>query len=182
MILIGFTNKVAWGVTALGADQADLFLLQTDREHADQYLFDQEWRAMQVRHERIQVRDGEPVDLVVRETHLGPVTTDFCFAQPDQEVAMRRVPLCEQDRETIQAAWGMMRAGSVQEFTAAIEHWRFPSVNLLVGDSDGNIAYWRSRPSRSAHDIVTSPAARRIRERSRNTSGKVFSRLSSYLM
>ena len=30
IILIGFTDQVAWGVTALGADQADLFLLETD--------------------------------------------------------------------------------------------------------------------------------------------------------
>jgi acyl-homoserine lactone acylase PvdQ len=26
VILIGFTDRVAWGMTALGADQADLFL------------------------------------------------------------------------------------------------------------------------------------------------------------
>ena len=30
IVLIGFTNQVAWGMTALGADQADLFKLETD--------------------------------------------------------------------------------------------------------------------------------------------------------
>ncbi len=63
MFLIGYSSHVAWGVTALGADQADLFLLQTDAEHPDQYFFDNEWRKMTVRHETIQVRGRDPVEL-----------------------------------------------------------------------------------------------------------------------
>ena len=39
-LLIGFTPNVAWGLTALGADQADLFLLKTDPNHPNQYLLD----------------------------------------------------------------------------------------------------------------------------------------------
>ena len=52
-MLIGFSREVAWGMTALGADQADLFRLRTDRGHPDQYFFDGEWRAMEVRRERM---------------------------------------------------------------------------------------------------------------------------------
>ena len=33
VILIGFNQHVAWGMTALGADQADLFILKTDPDH-----------------------------------------------------------------------------------------------------------------------------------------------------
>jgi acyl-homoserine lactone acylase PvdQ len=48
IILIGFTDRVAWGVTALGADQADLFQLETDPARPDQYRFDNQWRPMTV--------------------------------------------------------------------------------------------------------------------------------------
>ena len=141
VILIGFTPHVAWGVTALGADQADLFRLRTDPEHPDQYFFDDTWRDMTVRREAIKVRGHEPVEYLIRTTHLGPVATEFCFAQPGEEVALKRVPVCETDRETVQAAFAMMRADSAEAFAAALSAWRFPSANMLFGDAKGNIGY-----------------------------------------
>ena len=111
IVLIGFTNQVAWGMTALGADQADLFKLETDPSRPDQYHFDGSWRPMTVHQETIQVKDRKPLQYKVRETHLGPVVTEFCFAQPgDGEVALKRIPICETDRETIQGAIAMIRA------------------------------------------------------------------------
>lgn len=142
IVLIGFTEQVAWGVTALGADQADLFLLETDLAHADQYRFDGQWRPMTIHRETILVKGGKAIEWVVRETHLGPVATAFCFAQPGEgEVALKRIPVCETDRETIQSAIAMMRAGNVREFHTALSGWRFPSVNLVFGDREGNIGY-----------------------------------------
>jgi penicillin G amidase len=141
-ILIGFTDRVAWGVTALGADQADLFLLQTDPARPDQYRFDGEWRRMRVHRETIKIKRRDSLEWVVRETHLGPVATAFCFARPEEgEVALKRVPVCETDRETIQGALAMMRARDAREFDHALSGWRFPSVNILFGDRDGNIGY-----------------------------------------
>ena len=142
ILLIGFTEKVAWGVTALGADQADLFQLETDPAHPDQYRFDGQWRAMTVHRETIKVKGQTPIEYVVRETHLGPVATPFCFAQPDEgEVALKRIPICETARETIQGAIAMLRAGNAREFDAALAGWRFPSANFVFGDREGNIGY-----------------------------------------
>jgi penicillin amidase len=142
VLLIGFTTRVAWGVTALGADQADLFILDTDPSRPDQYRFDGTWRPMTVRQEVIRVKGQKPVDWTVRSTHLGPVATAFCFARPDEgEVALKRIPMAETNRETIQGAIAMMRAKNVREFDAALASWRFPSVNVIFGDREGAIGY-----------------------------------------
>lgn len=142
IILIGFTDKLAWGVTALGADQADLFLLETDPARPGQYRFDGVWRDMTVHRETIQVKGREPLEFTVRETHLGPVATDWCFARPgDGEVALKRIPMCESDRETIQGAIAMMRARDVGEFDRALAGWRFPSINIVFGDRGGDIGF-----------------------------------------
>ncbi len=156
IILIGFNENVAWGMTALGADQADLFLLKTDAEHPDQYEYDGEWRDMKVREETIEVKDGDPETITTKETHHGPVVTAFAFGVPaGREVALRRVPICESDRETIQGALGMMRAGDVHEFAAALPGWRFPTANVVFGDREGNIGYWSlgALPVRSAKGV-----------------------------
>jgi len=142
ILLIGFSECVAWGVTALGADQADLFMLDTDPNHPDQYRFDGQWRPMTVRHEVIRVKGRESLRWTVRETHLGPVATAFCFAQPEEgEVALKRIPVCETDRETIQGAIAMMRARNARQFDNALSGWRFPSVNVVFGDRNGGIGY-----------------------------------------
>ena len=141
-LLIGFNRSVAWGLTALGADQADLFQLQTDAEHPNEYRWDGKWRKMDVRTELIKVKDGAAVELVVRETHLGPVVSEFCFRQTgDPEVALKRVPMCEPDRDTIQGVFAMMRAKNASQFAKAFDDWRFPSANCVYGDADGHIGY-----------------------------------------
>ena len=141
-ILIGWNEHVAWGVTALGADQADLFRLKTQKDRPNQYWFDGKWRAMNVRRETIGVKGGRPIPLTVRETHFGPVVTEFAFARPgDPQVALKRVPICETDRETIQALVPMLRARDARGFAKALRLWRFPSANIVFADRGGNIGY-----------------------------------------
>lgn len=142
IVLIGFSDKVAWGATALGADQADLFRLTTARDKPDQYQIDGRWHAMKVRRETVEVKDGEDQSIAIRETVFGPVVTQFAFARPeDGQVAVKRIPMCETDRETIQGAIAMMRARNVHEFDRALEGWRFPSINSVFGDKNGDIGY-----------------------------------------
>ncbi len=162
IILIGWNRHVAWGMTALGADQADLFRLQTDADHPDQYEFDGERRPMDIMREEIKVRGGRSQTIVVRQTHLGPIVNEFAFARPgDPPVALKRIPICETDRDTIQGALAMMRARDVREFHQALEGWRFPTANVVFGDSRGSIGYSTigALPLRSPHALEEGGAA-----------------------
>jgi len=142
MILIGFTSYVAWGLTALGADQADLFLLKTDPDHPNQYWFDGRWWPVQVREEVFRVRGGRPVRKQIRWTRFGPVVNDLVLGKPRGVlVVLKRIPICETDRETIQAALPMWRAQNAKEFHQALRLWRFPSANIVFGDREGHIGY-----------------------------------------
>ena len=141
-LLIGFNQRIAWGLTALGADQADLFRLETAPDHPDAYRWNGEWRKMQVRTERIKVKGGPDVDLTVRDTHLGPVVSAFSFRGPDDpEVALKRVPICEPDRDTFEGVFALMRANSAAEVTGALRDWSFPTANCVYGDAQGHIGY-----------------------------------------
>jgi len=162
VVLIGWNEHVAWGVTALGVDQADLFVLRTDTRHPDQYFFDGQWRDMDARDETIHITGGRPRRIIVRETHLGPVVTGISLGvRPGEEVALKRIPICETDRETVQGALAMIRSQNVNEFAQAIGGWRFPSVNMLCGDRNGDIGYWAlaAVPIRSRHALSGGRAA-----------------------
>jgi len=143
VILIGWNEHVAWGVTALGADQADLFLLQTDPDRPNEYRFDGEWRELKVWKETLPIKGQDSVTLELNESHWGPVVTPIAAGlRPGEEASLKRVPLCETTRETVQGFWGMIRAKNGEEFARALEGWRFPSANLVFGDQSGRIGFW----------------------------------------
>ena len=142
VILIGFTDKVSWGMTALGADQADLFVLKTDADHPNQYSFDGKWRDMHVRTETVRVKNARPTTLTLKETHLGPIVTPIAAGvRRGHQVALKRIPNCQTDRETIQGAVAMMRANDARQFQKALGLWQFPSANCVFADTNGNIGY-----------------------------------------
>ncbi|MHC4399882.1 MAG: penicillin acylase family protein [Planctomycetota bacterium] len=142
VVLIGWNPHVAWGMTALGADQADLFRLETDAEHPDQYQFDGQWRPIEVIREEIRVKGGRPRPLEIRQTHFGPIVNEFAFSRPgDPPVAMKRIPICETGRETIAGALAMLRARNVDELHKALAGWRFPTANVVFGDDQGDVGF-----------------------------------------
>ena len=161
-ILIGFTPDVAWGLTALGADQADLFVLKTDPNCPDQYRVDGQWLDMDVRTETIKVKDGKTRTLEVRQTHFGPVVTSIAMGvQRGDEVALKRIPICEPEHDTFRGMLAMIRAKDVRQFQQALGGWRFPSGNCVFGDRQGNIGYKTilALPIRSPHALLDERAA-----------------------
>lgn len=142
VILIGWTGNVAWGLTALGADQADQFLLKTDAAHPNQYFHDGEWKDMQVWDEVIKIKGKDDHTLTLKETHYGTLVSHTAHnVLPGQETALKRIPTCETDRETIQGFISMIRAQDTKSFIAASAGWRFPSANMVVGDKHGDIGF-----------------------------------------
>jgi penicillin amidase len=141
-LLIGFNPRVAWGLTALGADQADLFRIETDPAYPDQYRWNGSWRPFSVRQEPVAIRGGGGETVTIRETHLGPVVSEFAFRLAGEpEVVLKRVPLCDSGQDTIQAVFAMMRASDASEFMQALGGWRFPSANCVFGDASGRIGF-----------------------------------------
>ncbi|MBI1388297.1 MAG: hypothetical protein GC154_07605 [bacterium] len=142
VILIGWNEHVAWGMTALGADQADQFKLKMDDDHPDQYWFDGEWHDMTVWNETIKVRGGRDITITLRETRFGPVVDAIANGlEPGDHFALKRVPACEPERETFPAALAMMRSHDIESFYDALSGWRFPSANVVFADSAGKVGY-----------------------------------------
>ncbi len=161
-ILIGFTPNVAWGLTALGGDQADLFVLKTDPNRPNQYLLDGQWRDMAICEEIIKVKDGQPQTLTARQTCFGPVVTSIATGvRRGDEVALKRIPICEPQRDTFRGILEMMRARDTREFQKALGGWSFPSANCVFGDRNGSIGFKTllALPVRSAKSLLDDRAA-----------------------
>jgi len=136
-VYLGQSNDVCWTFTNVMADVQDLFV---ERVEGDSYLFEGEWRPLQIVREEIAVKGREaPEVLDVRITHHGPIVNAALGADDAEPLALRWTAL---DRPT--AFKGMfelhgIRSGS--ELVAALEGHTSPPSNLVWADRHGSIGY-----------------------------------------
>jgi penicillin amidase len=72
-IIVGRTDRIAWGFTTTNADVQDLYIEQTDPADPDRYRTPDGWARFDRRREVINVRDAAPETLIVRTSRHGPV-------------------------------------------------------------------------------------------------------------
>ena len=150
-VVIGHNERIAWGVTNLGPDVADLYLERVD---GDQYELDGTMVPLTVREETIEVAGGDPVTVMARSTARGPIVTDIRsdFAavadgfpsasgapDGDYEISLQWTALAP--GTTPQAIFAMNRARDWDGFREAAALFDVPAQNLVYADVDGNIGY-----------------------------------------
>lgn len=134
----GHNEHVAWCITHASADYQDLFVEHFDPNNPTRYEFKREWREAERRVETIVVRDSEPEELEIIETHHGPVV----IGDPKSGAALSlRYSALIDPNGTFGCLLPMLRAKTVDEFDAAMRGWVDPCNNLIMADTSGNIAY-----------------------------------------
>ncbi|QYJ15141.1 Penicillin acylase 2 proenzyme [Rubrobacter xylanophilus DSM 9941] len=138
-VVIGRNRHIAWGVTNVGADVQDLYVLE-EAEGGRGYRHGGEVLPYRMREERIRVKDAEDVVLRVRETVYGPVISGVVDAPGARPLALRWTSL-EPEDGTIEAFLGINRARNWREFNEALRAYKAPSQNFVYADEEGNIGY-----------------------------------------
>jgi penicillin amidase len=138
-VAVGHNERIAWGLTIVGTDQADLFVEETHPDDPRQYKVESRWEAMRVVHEEIRVRGrAEPVKLELRFTRHGPVV---------HQDESRRLAFAlkwsgsEPGGAAYLASLSVGRAGNRAEFLRALEGWKIPALNMAYADVDGEIGW-----------------------------------------
>jgi penicillin amidase len=162
-LLIGSTGATAWGATALGIDQADLFRLVVDPSgHPGQYQLDGVWLPWDVEQDETILVAGEaPLVTNYRACVFGPVVTELVAdAHPGEEYAAKMVPLHDPAQDSFAGFVRMLRADDVDELALALAEVTWPSLNSIFAGADGRVGYWANgaAPVRS----LSSPLGGRI--------------------
>lgn len=145
-VIIGHNAHIAWGVTNLGPDVQDLFIEQLNPDDPSQYLFEGQWRDLEIVREEILVAGQEqPEVILVRRTHHGPIINDVAGGSQEswsfgwQPLALSWTAL--EPGSLIRSVLLLDRATNWQEFREALRHWDVPSQNFVYADVEGNIGY-----------------------------------------
>jgi penicillin G amidase len=138
-VALGHNEHIAWGITIVGTDQADLYVEETHPQDPAQYKVGADWEKMTLVHERIAVRGANaPVDVELRFTRHGPV-----IHQDDKR--QRAFALRWSGSEPGGAAYlgglAVSRARNKAEFLGALKCWKIPALNFVYADKDDNIGW-----------------------------------------
>ena len=162
-VIIGHNNRIAWGLTNLGPDVADLYV---EKVTGDSYEFDGVTKPLLRRDEKISVAGGDDVKIEIRATEHGPLLSGFAgtvypqiasdypkaaavptpTAAPETGAAEPRYELSLQwtaltPGHTASAIFALNRATDWTSFRAAAALFEVPAQNLSYADIDGNIGY-----------------------------------------
>lgn len=150
-VIVGHNDRIAWGVTNVGPDVMDLYIEKVNPENPNQYEFDGEWVDMEVVQETVEVGGGQPVNLIIRRTHHGPIISDtygrlegfrentILDIPEDYAIALRWTAL--EPTQLFQAIFSFNTAQGWNDFREGASFFVVPSQNLVYADVEGNIGY-----------------------------------------
>lgn len=145
-VVLGRTNRVAWGFTNTGPDVQDLFLEQINPQDASQYRTPEGWAPFTVRSETIRVKGQPDVQISLRATRHGPVLSDAQAVHAEvlnlsKYVIALRWSALDADNQTVLAGLQANQARNVSELFQAFAHYHSPMQSVVAADVDGAIGF-----------------------------------------
>ena len=149
-VVLGRTDKVAWGFTNTNPDVQDLYVeaIHPDKPNlyrsGTDYAGQPVWTSFSVKQERIAVKGQEDVMFAVRTSRHGPVISDvgnMPWLNTQRYAIALRWSATDADNQTVHAGFMTNRARSVDELKRYLRYYHSPMQSAVMADVDGNIAY-----------------------------------------
>ena len=135
-LVVGSNGRVAWGFTNSAIDTVDWVRVPRDPDDSTRYRTADGWASL-VRHsEVIRVHGAADETLDIEDTQWGPILATDTDGTP-----LALAWTAQQPGAIDLKLQGMETARSVDEAIAVAQGSGIPPQNLLVGDSQGNIAW-----------------------------------------
>ena len=132
--LDGFNDRITWSATWNEPNLADVYVEEINPNNHLEYRYEGQWRPVRVEHDtcKVQGTNGmETVNLALYYTHHGPVVK---FDRARNLAYSVKLPNFRGVNYS-SALYGLMKAGNLEEFKAAISRQLMPRWNLLYTDS-----------------------------------------------
>ncbi len=138
-IIIGFNDKIAWGVTNSAVDVADWYLLKFKDQSLNEYWHDNEWKKTKKTTETIKVRGEKEFTFPLNYSHHGPIP----FLKPNQPVYAFRWSAHDPSNELL-AFYSLNRAQNYDDYKKALQTYASPAQNFIFASQEGDIALWHN--------------------------------------
>jgi len=140
-VLIGHNDHVAVGLTTTRADTQDLFLEKLVDGPSPRYAVPDGALSFKTYEEEFRVRFGSTERRTIRWSRHGPVLPILQDAAPEGHVYALAWTLLEFEDRTLDAAYGMMDARTVESMLAALADYVGPVQSMVLADDQGSIGF-----------------------------------------
>ncbi|QXV65066.1 penicillin acylase family protein [Mucilaginibacter sp. 21P] len=143
-VVIGYNQKVSWGVTNVDADVLDWYQVKFEDSTRNKYWYNNKWNNVERKIERIKVRGQADVVDTVLYTHHGPVVYDNAAMQ---KKGRSNVPvgnalrwIAHDESDEFKTFYLLNRAGNYADYRKALNYYTAPAQNFVFASVDNDIA------------------------------------------
>lgn len=143
-IIIGFNQKIAWGVTNVAADVLDFYQIRFKDNTHTSYWYDNQWKKTTQRLEKIKIRGGATETDTVFYTHQGPVVY---LQKPKDFSRSANVPIgnalrwiAHERSNELKTFYLLNRGNNYDDYHKALSYYTAPAQNFIFASVDNDIA------------------------------------------
>jgi penicillin amidase len=144
-IIIGFNEKVSWGVTNVDAAVLDWYQVKFRDKNKTEYWYNNRWNQVKKRIDTILVRGQQPIYDTVLYTHHGPVVYES--AAKKREGAPANIPVgaalrwvAHDESDEFRTFYLLNRAKNYTDYREALKYYTAPAQNFIFADINKDIA------------------------------------------
>jgi len=143
-IIIGYNDKIAWGVTNVAADVLDFYQIKFQDTTHKSYWFDNKWKRTTQRVETIVVKNKKNILDTVIYTHQGPVVY---FQKPEKFSMSKNIPtgnalrwIAHERSNELLTFFYLNRGKNYNDYRKALTYYTAPAQNFIFASADNDIA------------------------------------------
>ncbi len=144
-VIIGYNQKVSWGVTNVDADVLDWYRIKFKDKSRNEYWYDGRWNRTTRRKEVIGVRGEAPHTEEVIYTRFGPVAYEDDAQKPSK--APNDVPtgaavrwIAHERSNDLLTFYMLNRSANYADYRKALTTYTAPAQNFVFASADNDIA------------------------------------------
>lgn len=152
--LLGNNRFCGFGLTMFENDDVDFFLETPNPENKNQVRYKESWEDLASRTEIIKVKGKDDVLFEIKSSRHGPIINGIVEnVQEEGDLVALAWQLLMMENHALQAAFKLNHATTFNQTREAVSMFSAPGLNVMYGDTDGNIAWWAAAklPIRPAH-------------------------------
>jgi penicillin amidase len=141
---IGHNKSISWGLTMMMNDDVDFYTERINPADKYQVWEHGKWVPMIIKKKIVKVKKEEDRELIVRESSHGPLMQGV---MPEWKYITNEAVSCwwthlKFPGNLLEITYKLNHAGSLDETRAIVSQIVSPGLNVMYGDSAGNIAWW----------------------------------------
>jgi penicillin amidase len=141
IIVIGFNDYIAFGVTNAGRELKDYYEIRFKDASRTEYWFNNAWKKADLRIEQISVKGSAPFIDTVAYTVFGPVIYDKTFKDKlNQNKAYALSWIAHYPSNPLKMWYQLNRAKNYNDYLEAVQYFNEPSQNIVFASKEGDIA------------------------------------------